>query len=536
MPELMREPAQTSTPEAVAAPQSAWLDSLRPVIVVWTLAFLLRAAALLIGLDRLPLTPTVIDEVIINDPAVALSRGDGLVAFSFDHSPSGLDRLYGHFPPAFIALQALVFRIFGFSVFTLRASSVFFDLAACVVFLAILLELRRRRLAETWAIALAGVLVMLEPTALVHSRQGRMESLVVFLGGLALYLAIRAERSRRHEKPLWIAGSIAVGLALCTHFAALMMWAAFAVWSVRRFQRLGPALWLTVNSLPAVVLLFVWGITYRQKALVAFRQMHSIAAFSPGPSLRLGDLVSSIAARDFRAVVSTSGGPALLCALAVLLFASWRLWTTRSVPPAEAPRDWRSTLGGLGAILATQGLLLEFVVPNSGWSRILLAVPFAFVCLSVAVSYLPRRQWRTLAAGALVFVAAAQIFTIGFYLEQLRQDWTARSPERFDAILNSIPDNARVAAVPQLWYAFVERQHRVTLLYSQLNEDYYFLEAPNAFDEFDYVILSPAAPDYPQMLAKAQAEHPVQPLFQTFKGDFVVLARSRLRNAEPSRQ
>src|ERR1700679_201877 len=133
---------------------AATLDSTRtpsglprrlPLASVCIPLLVLRAAALLTGLDRLPMLPSVNPEVIINDPALALSSGHGFVAFSFEHSVNGLNRLYGHFPPLYIALQAVIFRLFGFSAIAMRASSVVFDLATCCAFLAVLGEFYRQK-------------------------------------------------------------------------------------------------------------------------------------------------------------------------------------------------------------------------------------------------------------------------------------------------------------------------------------------------------------------------------------------------------
>ena len=103
--------------------------------VTWVVLFVVRAIGLFIGLDRLPLVPAAPPEVMINDPAVALGRGYGLAAFSFEHSVHGLNVLYAKFPPLYIALQALVFRSLGVSAITLRAPGALADLAACAVFL-----------------------------------------------------------------------------------------------------------------------------------------------------------------------------------------------------------------------------------------------------------------------------------------------------------------------------------------------------------------------------------------------------------------
>lgn len=116
----------------------------------WTALFVVRAVLLCVGLDRLPLLPTVADEVFVNDPAVSLSLGHGFVGFSLTHSRMGLDHIFANYPPVFIVLQSLVFRLFGLSAVTLRASSVICDLLGCLIFLVILLELLDRALSTSW--------------------------------------------------------------------------------------------------------------------------------------------------------------------------------------------------------------------------------------------------------------------------------------------------------------------------------------------------------------------------------------------------
>ena len=86
----------------------------------------LRILACCYAWDRLPLLPTY-DEAIINDPAVAMSRDFGLVAFSYSGIPIA-DR-YAHFPPLFMFLQAATFRVFGFSALTLRFWPVALEIA-----------------------------------------------------------------------------------------------------------------------------------------------------------------------------------------------------------------------------------------------------------------------------------------------------------------------------------------------------------------------------------------------------------------------
>jgi hypothetical protein len=81
---------------------------------------LLHTAAILYRFGSIPPAPVYGDEIIINDPAIALSRGQGLIAPSFTGSPMGIDKLYAHFPPLYIYLQSYVFRLFGISAYSLR--------------------------------------------------------------------------------------------------------------------------------------------------------------------------------------------------------------------------------------------------------------------------------------------------------------------------------------------------------------------------------------------------------------------------------
>src|SRR5580692_13115544 len=97
----------------------------------------LQALLLWCGLSRMPLAPALGDELIINDPAVSLSRGGALVAPSLGGSVVGLDKLYAHFPPVYIFLQAGMLKVFGVSAISLRALSVISLTLATLTFAAI---------------------------------------------------------------------------------------------------------------------------------------------------------------------------------------------------------------------------------------------------------------------------------------------------------------------------------------------------------------------------------------------------------------
>ena len=113
----------------------------------WVLVCL-HACAMLYRFGSIPPVPVFGDEIVINDPAVALSRGRGLVAPSFVDSSLGIDKLFAHFPPGFIYLQAVIFRVFGVSAYSLRLLTTVMSIAAAAVFVLIIDRLYRWNLVE----------------------------------------------------------------------------------------------------------------------------------------------------------------------------------------------------------------------------------------------------------------------------------------------------------------------------------------------------------------------------------------------------
>ncbi len=515
-------------PRPVAIGNWLWRSWVGPL---WIALGIPRAIALSFGLDRLPLLPTVSDEVITNDPALALSRGLGLVAFSLPHSPIGLGRIYAHFPPIFIFIQTLVFRVFGFGAITLRASSVVFDLAASVVFLAILSKLYEYGIIDEFAAALGGILVLLEPATLRHARNGRMESLVILLGGLAFYWALRASREERHATGLWLAAAAATGLALATHLAAVIAWVAFCGWTILHFRQLRWKRWISVNAVPPMVLCAVWIATYGAKAGEALRQQRKeVAAFAPPPSLlveRLIDLIRerTVTGNDLVLMVS------LPLTMLVLAIGCWRVFAAlrdgRGWP--GRPVDWWPILVCLCGILLAQCALIQFVVPSSGpGNRQVLVVPFALVCLAVAVSHLakPLRRWMI---AAFVLIAAMQVGVTAAYLGQLRNHWADRTAERFATLVNAIPADATVVGTPELWFAFRSRDRQFDLKYGDSGENDYWNDTPGAFDPYDVAILDADDTDA-VLLKRVRVGRPIERVIRTYPNrTFVLFARASVR-------
>lgn len=497
----------------------------RPLPARWTLwigiLFLVRAVGLIIGLDRLPMLPSVQPEVIINDPAVALSRGEGLRAPVFEHSLHGLDTLFAHFPPVFVALQSIVFRVFGFSALTLRASSVIADLGAALVFVAILWELYRRRILDRLGWMFGSLLILLEPTMLIHSREARMESLNVLLGGLAIYLCLRADLSGRFGVASWFAAAALIGIALASHPASLLLWAALFIFSLFRFRSLGAIRWLAIHSTPPLVFISIWLATYRAKSLAALRQMREIAAYAPHPSLRLVELTSNVSHGAVK-LAQNSGGFALLLTIVALGAGCWRLLSSKK-DPEFASGEWQTSLSCSTTIVLVQILLLQLVVPTSGMNRVVMTVHFASVCLALAVSHLRPSGARIVKAGFLV-AALLQLTLLGGYLSELRKDWHGRSAQRFDQIVDSLPRGARVVAPPEMWFAFRSRERQVAIIITTLDEERYWKEVPDAFDPYEVVILDPNSSAYPSLYSRVTVRKPDRYVLRSSGRNFVVFA------------
>lgn len=481
---------------------------------LWVLLFLIRTAGLLIGLDRLPMVPTVNPEVVINDPAVSLSRGHGFVAYSFDHSVNGLDKLYAHFPPVFIWLQALVFRVFGFSAISLRALSVICDLGTCLAFLLVVIELEERGILDRLGAMLAGILIVLEPTAMIHAREGRMESLNTMLGGFAFLLCLRAGA----KLGTWMGASLLIGIALATHPAAALMWVAFEAWTLIEFRKLGFWRWIAINAVAPVVMLVFWLIAYGTHLGDAVAQMRHLSIFAGAPDLRIIDLIQSLR-HGAAAAAQNAGGLGLIFTLAAFVWAIWRAFDKH-----PAPAGWHLTLVTLIAILAIQLLMLQFLIPTSGMNRAVMIFPFALICAGVALSHMSKAAARNIKTVGAIAIAL-QAGMILLYIAQLRHAWNDRSPDRFDSIVAAAPAGALVAGPPELWYGFRDHDRQFTVIYRAMGEIDYW-NTPNAFDSYDVVILDPNWPTYEAWRQKASAGRPVSRMVHTYQRDFLVLAKS----------
>ena len=115
-----------------------------------------------LGYDRLPQLSVVGDGPLIQDPALALARGQGMSAPSF----AGMlnwENIYAHHPPVYLFVQSIMFRIFGFTPFALRSIGILSVMIYTCVSVLIMLKLHQMRLASLKPILIASVFIMFEP-------------------------------------------------------------------------------------------------------------------------------------------------------------------------------------------------------------------------------------------------------------------------------------------------------------------------------------------------------------------------------------
>jgi 4-amino-4-deoxy-L-arabinose transferase-like glycosyltransferase len=167
-----------------------WIESPRNFLYLILFLLLLHTTCMLYRYGDLPPAPVIGDEVTINDPAIALSQGRGLIAPSFGGSSFGLDHLYGHFPPIYIWVESLAVRALGVSAYSLRLTTTVMGVLACAVFLFTTWCLCRWKLADPVTAGFAACLYALNASVIALHRIARMDSMVEFFALASLLFVL----------------------------------------------------------------------------------------------------------------------------------------------------------------------------------------------------------------------------------------------------------------------------------------------------------------------------------------------------------
>lgn len=464
---------------------------------------LLRISLAWYGFDRLPLI-TSNDEAILNDPAVALSRGQGLRAPSFEGTIIG--GFYAHHPPIYTLLQAVFFRWGGITPLTLRGLGLASSLAALFALLYLLFRLWRHKACDRLAALAIASVCLAEPTTLSLARWGRMDGLAVFFCVLAFGLLLSRPPETAIPKAYWLLAAVSIGLGISTHMQVIVYWAAFLIYLYFNRKALALRLGLVVAAMPLAVTTLIWLLTYRDQVIEAFWQYRLLTKLLTNQGLSLGGIFQSLILGKMQEFTQVGGFAFVLVLLSWVALAI-RLIIVALTPnnPQRAPQEWQRWFRMVCLFTITHLLFIHFLLGTS-ITRISVLFPLSMVGLGIAISHIAPhpRQW---VAGGIAVLVGVELLLSGAYLTKIHQEWASRSPDRFDAVVESLASTERVAALPVFWFAFMKHQRPVRIIIADWSVDRQFWEThPHELSNYDAVILKEKHPllNHPSIVNRSQ--------------------------------
>ncbi len=456
------------------------------------------------GYDRLPLLPISGDGALIQDPALALARGQGMRAPSFAGT-LGFESLYAHHPPLYIYLQSWVLRWLGVTPLGLRLVSLSAAILALAAWLACFGLLLRLGWLDRLGFWLACLLYLVEPAVFSLGRWERMDSLANFLvASSVLLLLLVVSRTVTAQKPAasdWLGVALAfiMGLALSTHLASSVAWLVWACLFFALRENFKRPHAILVILLPWLILAAAWLAAYRSESLAALSQLWTISSHHAGGWLAYV-LDIGLTMRSPRQLLQAAplAGLSVLCAwllAAIPVLAGFRHAQGSHRQPERYFLRWL----WLGLTLS---LLFLLFLAGFNPRHVVVLFPFALVAAGMALQQeaqkaAPRSRFirRTAAFfAACLFIACLAVQALTFY--SLASEWNERSPERFRKLSAEISQEAQVAALPEFWYFFQSKGQPVRVIDYGFPEDRLFWEAHAAAElpGFDYAILSAGHP------------------------------------------
>jgi len=516
--------------QKIAPPKNA-LQSIYKLSIA---LFFVHAFLLLIGYQCLPLVPALDDEVILSDPAVSLIQSGHYACDSFAPNFYHLDQFFGHHPPLAMLLQALFMKIFGLTIFALRGSSIL--AAACWQIFASLLsiELFKQRLISYRATLASIAIFSLEPSSIMFARRGRMESLGELMTTICIWLLIREYGKLRNSTLVLNLAGIAVGLALSTHFAAVLMMPFFVsmlfIACKGKLKRMFMPLLLS-----GLTPLTLWTATLREHTLDGFKQMSALFREAPGPLLR--DWHSYVSQEQpVRSLFNLGSTMMVLLLLSCVVF----LYRTITLQRTDGWKTLALTSKGQLALACTLSAGVVFLCPlfimPFNPTRLLLAAPLIVIGIGFFFSLLDGCETNpqiaqsqggsTRIVGAFSLVMGLILITLTSYFARLPKDWRENDPKNFDAIAKSIPASDRVFAPSRLWWAFRSERRNVIVNY-RLTLRPYWLENPSYLDGFDTIITLDDDPYVSELQTFAIKNHPFHQTWKSGEYTFEIYRKQR---------
>jgi len=463
----------------------------------------LHSACMLYRYGELPSAPVIGDEITINDPAIALSRGQGLSAPSFGGSAFGLDHLYAHFPPVYSWTESLVLRALGVSVYSLRLTTTVMGILACAIFLFIVWCLCRWKLADPITASFAACLYTLNASVIALHRIARMDSMVEVFA-LASLLCVLAgifcrfesstydgadigNESQKKRLALLLAGAMSAGLCMATHPEGLtaILPALLLILFAAPVRRRGKAMLL---ALVAVIPVAVWMIAYGSRWKQAILQMRSILRDitpQPGIARYAYDLLrkNQTIGQGMRVALF------FLCLLVFgLLLERWiilRRSEGREAHLTELDRT-RLMLADVFALATLLSVFLLIWFISASITRYEVMFPIYLLGLVMALRGVSLNvTGRRIAVALSTALVLAQFVAIAIYFRE-----GGEPPARFDNIVAMIPPGSRIAVTPKMWLAFVQNGRPVTLLYLGYDgRKIWSAASSNPLERFDAIVI-----------------------------------------------
>jgi hypothetical protein len=443
----------------------------------------LHVVFMLFRYGQLPSAPVVSDEVVINDPSISLALGHGYIAESFADSKYGLDRVYAHFPPVYPYTQALVFRLFGISVYSLRVTTTVVSIGSTIVLMLLLYRLCLFEL-MSWDVALLVLaLYCTNASFIAQERAARMESMISLLILLSLFFIVRAITVPVEKRLvcLLLAGlfgalTVAVhpeALTAVILLAALMLFFVPTTLAVR----------VTSAALFVLIPLAVGISIYRSNFFTAIHQFLAIAQdankYNPTSYQWLTDALHN---RD----ISTVSRNLFLVSIMLLLIVPSvaYLWNRRRLEPNSVQYRMCACLGAVGIV---EVLLMIFALRMEEKRCAFL---FGALLVGNAMCLWGSRRmvrWQAVLGWGVVLL---QCFVTGFYLYPRQSRIAGSDPDRFMQIIRRLPPGASVTATPGLWLDMKEANRPFTLILNGLDgEVAWGNQGANPLSRFDVVVL-----------------------------------------------
>lgn len=343
------------------------------------------------------------DEIVTASRVLRGGFGHAMDAVGFSESA----------PPLYYALAWAWTQLTGTGEFGLRSLSALAGVATVPIAYLVGIELRGRR-----AGLLAAALVAVNPMLLWYSQEARAYALLVLLCAVSLLYCVRALRGgSRRDFVLW---GVASGLALATHYFAVFVIAAEAIWLLRRHGREG---------LPGFGILALFGLALAPLAIHQMSYGHAewIGKFTLGH--RLWETAATFASGETSDIIARPERPVLALLPLALGLAALALIVLRG-----ARGERRAAAIPLSLVLVGIGipLLIALLSPSKDFVLARNLVP-ALLPLLIAVAIgltLPgARRLGTAIAALLLAYSLGFCVWASFSPDLQRPDWDVVAAE-----------------------------------------------------------------------------------------------------------